>query len=100
MQGAVWRRCRDVAIISYAHSDEVIDNCSGDPAGLDGVATDGEDAEAWCSRPEGGAAHRWLLKPFDNARFERALSRAQDKIQRHRPAPGTGRLTVRSAGQI
>jgi two-component system LytT family response regulator len=42
----------------------------------------------------------YLLKPFDNARFERALSRAQDKIQRHRPASKTGRLTVKSAGQI
>jgi len=42
----------------------------------------------------------YLLKPFDNARFERALSRAQDKIQHRRPAPGTGRLTVKSAGQI
>jgi two-component system LytT family response regulator len=42
----------------------------------------------------------YLLKPFDDARFERALSRAQDKIQRHRPAPKTGRLTVKSAGQI
>jgi two-component system LytT family response regulator len=28
----------------------------------------------------------YLLKPFDDARFERALSRAQDKIQRDRPA--------------
>ena len=42
----------------------------------------------------------YLLKPFDDARFERALSRAQDKIQRHRPASKTGRLTVKSAGQI
>jgi len=42
----------------------------------------------------------YLLKPFDNARFERALSRAQDKIQRHRPASKIGRLTVKSAGQM
>lgn len=42
----------------------------------------------------------YLLKPFDDARFERALSRAQEKIQRHRPASKTGRLTVKSAGQI
>lgn len=42
----------------------------------------------------------YLLKPFNSARFERALSRAQDKIQRHRPASKTGRLTVKSAGQI
>jgi two-component system, LytTR family, response regulator len=43
----------------------------------------------------------YLLKPFDDARFERALSRAQDKIQHHRPASRTAeRLTVKSAGQI
>ncbi|HTW68059.1 MAG TPA: LytTR family DNA-binding domain-containing protein [Bryobacteraceae bacterium] len=42
----------------------------------------------------------YLLKPFDNARFERALSRALDKIQRHRTAAGHARLIVRSAGQI
>jgi two-component system, LytTR family, response regulator len=43
----------------------------------------------------------YLLKPFDDARFERALGRAQDKIQRHRPASQIAeRLTVKSAGQI
>jgi two-component system LytT family response regulator len=42
----------------------------------------------------------YLLKPFDDARFERALSRALDKIQRSRPAPKSGRLTVKSAGQM
>jgi two-component system LytT family response regulator len=42
----------------------------------------------------------YLLKPFDNARFERALSRAQDKIRSYRPESNTGRLIVRSAGQI
>jgi two-component system LytT family response regulator len=43
----------------------------------------------------------YLLKPFDDARFERALSRAQDKIQHHRPtSPKAERLTVKSAGQI
>ena len=43
----------------------------------------------------------YLLKPFDDARFERALNRAQDKIQHHRPtSPKTERLSVKSAGQI
>jgi two-component system, LytTR family, response regulator len=42
----------------------------------------------------------YLLKPFDNARFERALNRALDKIQGHRPASKTERLMVKSAGQI
>jgi two-component system LytT family response regulator len=43
----------------------------------------------------------YLLKPFDDTRFERALSRAQDKIQHHRPtSPKAERLTVKSAGQI
>ena len=42
----------------------------------------------------------YLLKPFDDARFELALSRAREKIRRHRPALGSGRLTVKSGGQI
>jgi len=42
----------------------------------------------------------YLLKPFDDARFELALSRARDKLQRQRPASGVGRLTVKSGGQI
>jgi len=42
----------------------------------------------------------YLLKPFDSARFERALSRALDKIQRHRTAAGHARLVVKSAGKI
>jgi two-component system, LytTR family, response regulator len=42
----------------------------------------------------------YLLKPFDDARFERALRRALDKIQNHRPTSETARLTVKSAGRI
>ena len=43
----------------------------------------------------------YLLKPFDDARFERALCRAQDKIQHHRPASTRAELlTVKSVGQI
>jgi two-component system LytT family response regulator len=42
----------------------------------------------------------YLLKPFDDARFELALSRARDKLQRPLPASANGRLTVKSSGQI
>ena len=42
----------------------------------------------------------YLLKPVDDARFERALSRAQDKIQHHQSPSLMERLTVKSAGQI
>ena len=42
----------------------------------------------------------YLLKPFDDARFELALSRARAKLQWPRPASGGGRLTVKSGGQI
>ncbi len=42
----------------------------------------------------------YLLKPFDDARFELALSRARDKLQRPRPTSASRRLTVKSGGQI
>jgi two-component system LytT family response regulator len=43
----------------------------------------------------------YLLKPFDDARFERALSRARDKIQQHRRAfPKTESLVLKSGSQI
>jgi two-component system, LytTR family, response regulator len=43
----------------------------------------------------------YLLKPFDDARFERALRRAEDKIRYHRATSHLAeRLTVKSAGQI
>jgi two-component system LytT family response regulator len=43
----------------------------------------------------------YLLKPFDNARFSRALDRARDKIRRFRLAPPkTERLIIKSAGRV
>jgi two-component system LytT family response regulator len=41
------------------------------------------------------------LKPFDNTRFARALSRAKEKIQLSSNArPKTERLVIKSAGQV
>ena len=49
---------------------------------------------------EAGALN-YLLKPFDDDRFGRALRRAEDKIRNHRPTPQTAeRITVKNAGQI
>jgi two-component system, LytTR family, response regulator len=43
----------------------------------------------------------YLLKPFDNARFERAIARAKEKIRLFRHAPRkTDRLVIKSAGQV
>jgi two-component system, LytTR family, response regulator len=43
----------------------------------------------------------YLLKPFDNARFELALSRAKHKIELGKDHPRKfDRLTIKSAGQI
>jgi two-component system, LytTR family, response regulator len=43
----------------------------------------------------------YLLKPFDNARFERALGRAKERIAHGRnPHPALERYVVKSAGQI
>jgi two-component system, LytTR family, response regulator len=43
----------------------------------------------------------YLLKPFDDARFERALARAKEKIAHGRNLPRTSELiAVKSAGQI
>jgi two-component system LytT family response regulator len=43
----------------------------------------------------------YLLKPFDNARFDRALSRAKERIARDRdPLPTLERFAVKSAGQV
>jgi two-component system LytT family response regulator len=44
----------------------------------------------------------YLLKPFDDARFLRALNRAKDKIAhyRQRRPQGIDRLVVKSAGQV
>jgi two-component system LytT family response regulator len=42
----------------------------------------------------------YLLKPFDDARFELALSRALEKLRRPRPTARSARLTVKSGEQI
>ena len=43
----------------------------------------------------------FLLKPFDNARFDRALERAKEKIAQGKGSPKKlQRLTVKSAGQV
>ena len=44
----------------------------------------------------------YLLKPFDDARFGRALSRARDKLAHYLPAQprAAERLVVRSQGQV
>ena len=43
----------------------------------------------------------YLLKPFDNARFDRALGRAKERIAHDRnPLPALERFVVKSAGQV
>jgi two-component system LytT family response regulator len=42
----------------------------------------------------------YLLKPFDNARFERTLSRAKERIALGRNLPRVDRLAVKSAAEI
>src|SRR6202051_1933512 len=44
----------------------------------------------------------YLLKPFDDARFHRALNRAKEKLAQHVPLPPqrVERLVVRSAGRV
>ena len=44
----------------------------------------------------------YLLKPFDDARFGRALNRAKEKLAYHLPPQprAAGRLVVRSQGQV
>lgn len=44
----------------------------------------------------------YLLKPFDDARFARALSRAKEKLAHYLPArrPAAERLVIRSQGQV
>jgi two-component system LytT family response regulator len=41
----------------------------------------------------------YLLKPFDNARFERALGRAKERIA-HERTPTLERFAIKSAGQV
>lgn len=42
----------------------------------------------------------YLLKPFDNARFQRALDRAKEKIRSAQPTSKADRLIVKSAGVV
>jgi two-component system LytT family response regulator len=43
----------------------------------------------------------YLLKPFDNARFERALNRAKQRIEQGKEAPRKiERLAIKNAGQV
>jgi two-component system LytT family response regulator len=44
----------------------------------------------------------YLLKPFDNARFSRALDRAKDKLAHYSPrrSQTVGRLVVKSRGEV
>jgi two-component system, LytTR family, response regulator len=43
----------------------------------------------------------YLLKPFDNARFDRALGRARERIAQGRnPPPAIEKFAVKSAGQV
>lgn len=42
----------------------------------------------------------YLLKPFDDARFHRALQRAKDKLAHYAVGQPTRRLVVRSPGQL
>jgi two-component system LytT family response regulator len=43
----------------------------------------------------------YLLKPFDNARFDRALGRAKERIAHDRnPPPALDKFVVKSAGQV
>ncbi len=42
----------------------------------------------------------YLLKPFDDARFFRALARAKAHLQQRTPAAGIQRLIVKSAGRV
>ena len=43
----------------------------------------------------------YLLKPFDNPRFERALRRAKERLSLHKEFPAkTDRLVIKGAGQV
>jgi two-component system LytT family response regulator len=42
----------------------------------------------------------YLLKPFDNARFERALRRAKDQIAQRKVSPRADRIAIKDKGRI
>ena len=57
--------------------------------------------DAYALRAFEAGALDYLLKPFDDARFDRALARAKDKLARWAPKPGrsVSRIVVKSRGQ-
>ncbi len=42
----------------------------------------------------------YLLKPFDDARFDRALNRAKDRLAHDKPQQSATRLVVKSQGRV
>jgi two-component system, LytTR family, response regulator len=57
--------------------------------------------EEYALRAFEAGALDYLLKPFDDARFERALKRAKDKIAHYTPPPQLAqRLVVKDRGQV
>lgn len=58
--------------------------------------------EEYALRAFEAGALDYLLKPFDDARFVRALNRAKDKIAHYASAPpkGVQRLTIKSGGEL
>jgi len=58
--------------------------------------------DAYALRAFEAGALDYLLKPFDDARFDRALNRAKDKLAlvSRREAPPAQRLAVKSRGQL
>jgi two-component system, LytTR family, response regulator len=58
--------------------------------------------EEYALRAFEAGALDYLLKPFDDARFRRALVRAKDKLAHYRPLPAQPleRLIVRNQGQV
>jgi len=58
--------------------------------------------EAYALRAFEAGALDYLLKPFDDARFVRALNRAKDKIEHYAPRqpPRAERLVIKERGQV
>jgi len=56
--------------------------------------------EEYALRAFDAGALDYLLKPFDDARFARALARAKDKIARHLPSGPPGRLVIKEHDRV
>jgi two-component system LytT family response regulator len=57
--------------------------------------------DQYALRAFGAGALDYLLKPFDNARFDRALVRAKERIAHDRNPPATlEKFVVKSSGQV